>query len=209
MTKLTEPEMANPNELRRRLDSLERAIETLESSGAEIPPSLATERYSLTRQIAVARDAALIPVSGSPDVSTAFIIMPFRDPFNSYYSEIIKPAVVDCGYEAVRSDEVYSPGAFVQTIWNQILGSAVVIAEMTGANSNVLYELGLSHAIDRRVVMITQKIEDVPADLRHINCVVYDTANGLGDTTAGQHWPDDPSHPAGWQEHDPHASRQR
>ena len=46
---------------------------------------------------------------------------------------------------------------------------------MTGANANVLYELGLCHAINRRVVMITQRIEDVPSDLRHINLISYDT----------------------------------
>ena len=49
-----------------------------------------------------------------------------------------------------------------------------IIAEMTGSNANVLYELGLCHAIDRKVIMITQDVSHVPSDLRHINCIVYD-----------------------------------
>lgn len=107
---------------------------------------------------------------------TAFIIAPFREPFNEYYVRIIKPALADINYEPIRSDEIFSPQAFVQTIWEEILAADLIVAEMTGANANVLYELGLAHAIGKRVVMISQRIDDVPADLRHINCIVYDTS---------------------------------
>lgn len=106
---------------------------------------------------------------------TAFIIMPFMAPFNSYYTQIIRPALADIDYKAIRSDEIFSPQAFVQTIWEEILNCDLVVAEMTGSNPNVLYELGLAHAIGKRVVMITRSPTDVPADLRHINCISYDT----------------------------------
>ncbi|MGG6265485.1 SUMF1/EgtB/PvdO family nonheme iron enzyme [Leptolyngbya sp. AN03gr2] len=108
-----------------------------------------------------------------------FVIMPFRDPFNDYYKNIIKPAAESVGYEVIRADEVYHPTAFIQTIWDCILKADVVIAEMTGMNPNVLYELGLCHAINRTVIMITQKIDDVPSDLRHINNIRYDTTRAI------------------------------
>lgn len=140
------------------------------------PNALLTRRYELSRALAGHRAEMSDTVSGDRVQLAAFVIMPFRAPFNDYYSEIIKPAATDAGYGIVRSDEIYSPGAFVQTIWEQILVADVVIAEMTGANANVLYELGLSHAVAKKVVMLTQDISDVPSDLRHINCIVYDTS---------------------------------
>jgi formylglycine-generating enzyme required for sulfatase activity len=101
--------------------------------------------------------------------------MPFREPFDTYYRDVIRPAVQSLGLGVMRSDEIYSAGAFVQTIWTQILEASAVVAEMTGANANVLYELGLCHAIDRKVVMIAQDAASVPSDLRHMNFVLYDT----------------------------------
>ena len=105
-----------------------------------------------------------------------FVIMPFKAPFNDYYKSVIRPAVSDAGFEVLRSDEIYGTRAFIQKIWSGILKAEAIIAEMTGSNPNVLYELGLSHAIGRKVIMVTQNIDSVPSDLRHINCIVYDTA---------------------------------
>lgn len=110
------------------------------------------------------------------EAGSCFVIMPFREPFDSYYSQIIQPAARQSGFSVSRSDEVYHPQAFVQTIWDCIITADVVIAEMTGVNPNVLYELGLCHAIDKTVIMLAQSIEHIPADLRHINCLIYDTS---------------------------------
>jgi hypothetical protein len=46
---------------------------------------------------------------------------------------------------------------------------------MTSRNPNVLYEVGLSHAAGRPVIMITQTMDDVPFDLKAIRCIVYST----------------------------------
>jgi formylglycine-generating enzyme required for sulfatase activity len=160
-------------QLERRLVEIDTAIEQWPSD-RPAPDSLRRERYEVSRALsAVSR--ADTQDAGQEKQGHVFAIMPFSSPFDAYYEGVIKPAVQDAGFRALRSDEIFSPQAFIQTIWEQILGADVVIAEMTGANANVLYELGLCHAINRRVVMITQKIEDVPSDLRHINLISYDT----------------------------------
>src|SRR5256714_388189 len=167
------------SEIRDRLRAIDSAIEGLRQAGAEIPHSLTTERYELSRELAsVISDSLLNPkeLGTRQAAGRVFVIMPFRDPFDTYYKEVIKSACIEAGFEVSRSDEIYSAGAFVQTIWTQILAADAVIAEMSGANPNVLYELGLCHAIDQKVIMIAQDLNSVPSDLRHMNCITYDTS---------------------------------
>ena len=40
-----------------------------------------------------------------------------------------------------------------------------------------MYELGLSHGAGKPVVMISQSIDDIPFDLRHLRCILYDTTD--------------------------------
>ena len=60
-------------------------------------------------------------------------------------------------------------------IWKGIRGATVCVAELTGRNPNVMYELGLAHAIRKPVVLIVQSVDDIPFDLRHLRHIVYDT----------------------------------
>jgi hypothetical protein len=49
----------------------------------------------------------------------------------------------------------------------------VVIADLTGANGNVLYELGLAHMMGHQAIVLTQAIDEVPFDLRQERHIVY------------------------------------
>jgi hypothetical protein len=53
----------------------------------------------------------------------------------------------------------------------------VLIAELTTKNPNVLYELGLAHALEKPVVLIASNEDDVPFDLRHIRVIIYDQSD--------------------------------
>jgi formylglycine-generating enzyme required for sulfatase activity len=155
----------------RQIDDVVSALQPHELA----PDALLARRYELRKALAQIRASATSDARSTTDAGTAFAIMPFHSPFNEYYAEVIKPATLDAGFVVTRSDEIFSPGVFIQTIWEQVLVADAIIAEMTGANSNVLYELGLSHAVAKKVIMLTQNLNDVPADLRHFNCIVYDT----------------------------------
>jgi formylglycine-generating enzyme required for sulfatase activity len=169
--------------LQTRLAKIKQAIDIFGGS-TSVPASLKAEQFSVEQQILKLRDnlastaAELTSPEGLPVARRpqAFVIMPFKSPYNDYYRDILKPAIQDLGYDCIRSDEIYSPGAFLQTIWEQIVNADVMIAEMTGMNPNVLYELGLAHSLSKKVIMITQDMNYIPSDLRHINCVVYDTS---------------------------------
>jgi hypothetical protein len=107
-------------------------------------------------------------------LDTCFILMPFGEWFDKYYKDIYVSATKDAGFEPVRADVVFSSGSVIKQIWEQVGKAKVLLAELTGKNPNVFYELGLAHARGKPVVLISANIEDVPFDLRHLRTIIYD-----------------------------------
>lgn len=106
-----------------------------------------------------------------------FVLMPFRPNFDEIYEEIIRPLFQepDLNLDCIRADEIYGTQAIIKDIWLYIRNAAVVIAELTDKNPNVLYELGLCHVLKKPVILIVQDMEDVPFDLKHLRVIVYST----------------------------------
>jgi hypothetical protein len=48
-----------------------------------------------------------------------------------------------------------------------------MVADFTGKNPNVFYEVGIAHTLGKTVIPITQSINDVPSDLRHHRALIY------------------------------------
>jgi len=107
-------------------------------------------------------------------LDSCFVMMPFGQWFDRYYAEIYVPAIKEAGFEPVRADELFSTGSVVEQIWEQIEKSKILLADLSGKNPNVFYELGLSHAARKPVVFTAADVEDVPFDLRHLRVIVYD-----------------------------------
>jgi chaperonin GroEL len=108
------------------------------------------------------------------DEKLCFVLMPFGFPFDSYYQRIIKPAAVEAGLAALRSDEIHSTNSIVNDIWRHLWAARVVVADVSNRNPNVNYELGLCDALGIPTIIITGKIEDVPFDYKHKRCILYD-----------------------------------
>ncbi len=104
---------------------------------------------------------------------TCFVMMPFRSPFELYYQEIIKPAIEAQGLRPVRGDSLFRPSPIMGDIWEMVQEAAILVAELTGKNPNVFYELGLAHALGKPVVMISETVDDVPFDLRALRVLIY------------------------------------
>jgi hypothetical protein len=105
--------------------------------------------------------------------------MPFADRFNAIWQEVIRPTVVGRGDNCLRADDVFRPGVVMVDVATRIQDAAYLIADLTGKNPNVFYELGYAHALNKSVILITQQINDVPFDLRHQRIISY------SDTVAG------------------------
>lgn len=107
-------------------------------------------------------------------LDTCFVMMPFGAWFDRYYAEIYVPAIKEAGFEPVRADELFTTGSVVEQIWEQIEKAKLLLADLSGKNPNVFYELGLSHAARKPVVFTAAQVDDVPFDLRHLRVIIYD-----------------------------------
>lgn len=108
---------------------------------------------------------------------TCFVVMPFSGPIGGYYDSIYKPAIEKAKLKPDRADaDIYGTGKIIDQIWKGITSARVLLAELTNRNANVLYELGLAHALHKPVVLICSKAneDDVPFDLRHVRVIYYD-----------------------------------
>lgn len=107
-------------------------------------------------------------------LDTCFVMMPFGPWFDRYYQEIYVPAIKEAGFEPVRADELFTTGSVVEQIWEQIEKAKLLLADLSGKNPNVFYELGLAHAAKKPVVFTASQVDDVPFDLRHLRVIIYD-----------------------------------
>jgi hypothetical protein len=117
---------------------------------------------------------------------TCFILMPFREPLNDYYKEIICPAVTNTGLTPLRADEIYGTQSIILDIVQQISNAKILIADLTFRNPNVTYELGVAHSLKKPVIMLVQDINDVPFDLNHHRIIHYDTTKVKWDLKLSQ-----------------------
>ncbi|MCP4581798.1 MAG: nucleotide-binding protein [candidate division Zixibacteria bacterium] len=107
------------------------------------------------------------------DEKLCFVIMPFRDDLSNIYKEGIKPAVEKLGMRCERADYNIASDPILFQIFDEILKAKIIIADLTGANPNVYYELGICHALKRQVILLKQEGEEIPFDLAGIRQCEY------------------------------------
>jgi hypothetical protein len=109
---------------------------------------------------------------------TCFVMQPFALPHGDYYEKIFKPAIDKTGLKPVRADaDIFGTGKIIDQIWRGINAAKVLVAELTTRNANVLYELGIAHALRKPVVLVSSNQQDVPFDLHHIRIIYYDVTD--------------------------------
>jgi hypothetical protein len=124
------------------------------------------------------------PYFGRPDEKTKlvdlFVMMPFDPVLKPVYEDHIVSVAQDLGLTLARGDDFFTTHSIMSDIWAAILLSRAVIADCTGRNPNVFYEIGLAHAVGKPVVLITQSNDDVPFDIRHLRYIQYEyTPRGM------------------------------
>lgn len=90
------------------------------------------------------------------------------------YNTIIKPAVVNAGFECVRGDEVLESGIIDKSMYALLIHSDLVIADITTFNPNAIYELGIRHAAKPfSTIVMKEKDGNIPFDLNHNKTFTY------------------------------------
>jgi len=116
------------------------------------------------------------PQSGSQFQNDIFVIMPFAAEYDPVYRQVILPLIERLKLRCARGDEFASVrGSVIEEVWAALNGCRLVIADITGSNLNVFYELGIAHTLNKSAILITQseRPEDVPFDVRHLRYIQY------------------------------------
>ena len=108
------------------------------------------------------------------DPRLIFVLMPFATEFDEIYQQGIKPTWEELGFRVLRADEEFHiHDIMCRAICQNIQRARFIVADMTGRNPNVFYELGLAHAFGKPVILITQHKDYVPFDLQAILYINY------------------------------------
>lgn len=117
----------------------------------------------------------------SEDERICFVIAPIGEPDSDIRKRsdqvlryLIAPAVEHKGYTAVRADELDKPGMITSQVIQHVVEDPLVIADLTGRNPNVFYELAIRHAIRKPIVQIISKGENIPFDVAGTRTIFVD-----------------------------------
>src|ERR1044072_2268027 len=102
-----------------------------------------------------------------------FVLRPFGEEFDEFYKLGIKVACENAGAYCERVDEQDFTESILSRIYNQIAKADSVIADMSTRNPNVFYETGYAHALNKQVILLTQKSNDIPFNLNHYPHIIY------------------------------------
>lgn len=107
-----------------------------------------------------------------------FMLTPFHSDYYTDYTVVVEAANA-LGLEVQRGDEKASGGDIFNQILKAIVSARIIVANITGRNPNVFYELGIAHALNKPVILVCEQGNDVPFDLQSKRIVFFDTAEEL------------------------------
>lgn len=107
-----------------------------------------------------------------------FVAMPFADPYTLLYQDVFRPAIEAAGLKCLRADEVNLPTRIMDDIRKAVAQAAWVLGDLSGKSPNVLYEVGMAHAMEKHVVLLTQCLADIPEPLQDNRMIVYESSLG-------------------------------
>ncbi len=91
------------------------------------------------------------------------------------YRGIIKPAVEESGLECIRGDDIVQSGVIDKSMYEHLLNADLVIADLSTANPNAIYELGVRHALrPHTTIIIAENHFRFPFDINHVVIRTYE-----------------------------------
>ena len=111
-----------------------------------------------------------MPFGDKTDVSSGRIIK-----FNEVYEQVIKPAIQDAGMSPIRADEELTRGMIHKPMYERLILCDFAVADLTTANANVFYELGVRHAVrPGSTVLMFVREGRLPFDVAGLRSLPYE-----------------------------------
>jgi len=109
-----------------------------------------------------------------------FVMMPFSNGFDDVH-EAIKSSFENIGKEiaqeinCIRLDDIKGPGRITDDLIEEIFNSNICVADITGSNPNVLWEVGYAMAFKKPLILLSQDApNNIPFDLRAFRTIFYE-----------------------------------
>ncbi|MBZ5491128.1 MAG: nucleoside 2-deoxyribosyltransferase [Acidobacteriia bacterium] len=139
-------------------------IEGTRSFYQNVGPELDRLRYLVAKH--------LLPQQEELTPPYVFVLLPFKEEFLATFESVIRPCLQDLGCAAEHAKDIATVGSIIEVIFLQISKAAFLVADTTGSNPNVFYEIGYAHALGKKVLLLTQDTAKIPFDiggLKHIH----------------------------------------
>ena len=118
---------------------------------------------------------------GKDFMKTCYVVSPIgetdseiRSNADKLFKYIISPVCESCGFEPVRVDQINDSDSITQTIIDKLLSSELVIADISGHNPNVFFEMGYRKCTDKPIIHLKKKGETIPFDVNTVRTFEYD-----------------------------------
>lgn len=112
------------------------------------------------------------------DPSLVFVLTPFGTEHQATYETIVQTCH-RIGLRCVRGDEEKATGDILSHVVRTMVRARFVIANITGRNPNVFYELGIAHALDKSTILISENLEGVPFDVKAKRILTFENNENL------------------------------
>lgn len=107
-----------------------------------------------------------------------FVLTPFHNEFNEFY-DTVKSICEKADIRCIRGDEQNFKGDIFPHVLKSLIQAKVIVANLEGRNPNVMYELGLAHALDKTTILVSKLINDLPVDIKSKRIVTYEDFSDL------------------------------
>ena len=115
------------------------------------------------------------------DEKSFFVISPIgefqsetRKRSDQVLKHVIRPAVLERGYQAIRADGMDKPGLITSQVLQHVVNDALVVADLTERNRNVFYELAVRHATGKPLIQLMKSGEQIPFDVAQTRTIFVD-----------------------------------
>jgi len=102
---------------------------------------------------------------------------PERERSDGVLEFIVGAAARELGLTAVRADQIAEPGQITLQVIDHILGARTAVADLTGLNANVFYELGVRHTARLPTALIAEKGCNLPFDIAQMRTIFFESTN--------------------------------
>lgn len=115
---------------------------------------------------------------GTSERPYIFILMPFGEGWSAPVRDAINRSCAELATEGLeieceRADEIAKPGRITEQIIEAIRRADLIVADITGNNPNVMFELGFADALEKQIIVLNQEVSAAPFDIKDWRAIPY------------------------------------